>query len=344
MVALKLLFERPRSRQAWGSLLLNLTVFVGIAMIVFVPLGRYWHDRPQVFWYRSATRIEGDYGFKPRNIGWTLVNNTLRALGMFNVVGDTVWANTLPNKPTLDEVGGAFLLLGVTAAFYRLINCKPARKLRDWPLLAAIGAGVVLLLPSILSLAFPQENPSVVRAAGAIPVVAVLVGWGLYVVARAVWELLGRWGKLAAALLLAILLTATAVINYRRYFVDYFRSYQLSSRNSSEMAEVMRGFIATGGDLKHIVIRAWPHWVDTRALALLLGDVSWQDTNVVIERVTDLTRLRDDPAPQMYLVHLEDQLALNILQTTFPAGYLVRHVSPIPGHDFLVFIVPARSR
>ena len=54
--------------------------------------------------------------------GWTLANNTLRALGMFNVVGDTVWANTLPNKPTLDEVGGVFLVLGVMAALYRLFQ------------------------------------------------------------------------------------------------------------------------------------------------------------------------------------------------------------------------------
>ena len=333
MVALKLVFERPRSWTAWRQWIFNLMVFAWMAAIVFLPLARYWHDRPQVFWYRSATRIEGDYGVTAHDVGMTLINNTLRALGMFNVVGDEVWTNTLPNKPTLDQVGGAFLLLGVMAALYRLF------KRRDWPLLMAILCGIVLLAPSILSVAFPKENPSAVRTAGAIPVVAVMVGLGFYVVTQAAKRFGGKW---LAVPLLAVLLAMTMVINYQRYFRDYFHSYQLSSQNSSEMAEAMRGFIVTGGDLKHIVIRAWPYWVDTRALALLMNDISWQDTNVVIDKVNDLARLRDDPAPQMYLLHLDDQQGLAVLRTTFPQGYPTRYRSLVPGHDFVLFHVPAR--
>jgi hypothetical protein len=337
LVLFKLLTERPRSWPAWSQLVLNLTVFTWIAVIVFVPLGRYWHDSPEMFWHRSTTRIEGDYGITAHNIGGTLANNTLRALGMFNVVGDTVWANTLPNKPTLDEVGGVFLILGVMAALHRLF------RRRDWPLLMAILSGIILLLPSILSLAFPGENPSVVRTAGAIPVVAVLVGLGLYGVTRAAKELGGtRWGVWLAVPLLALILTATTAINYQRYFVSYYHSYQLSSQNSSEMADAMRGFIATGGDLNHIVIHAWPYWVDTRALALLMGKPDWQNTNVVLDRVTDLERLRDDPAPQMYLLHPSDVKGLQVLQETFAQGYAVRRPSRIPGHDFVLFLVPAR--
>jgi hypothetical protein len=108
------------------------------------------------------------------------------------------------------------------------------------------------------------------------------------------------------------------------------------------MAEAMRGFLATGGDLQHIIIRAYPHWVDTRALALLMDDISWQDTNVVIDRVNDLARLRNDPAPQMYLLHLDDKGGLAVLQKTFPQGYLTQYYSRIPGHDFMLFHVPAR--
>ena len=337
LVLFKLLLERPRSWQALEQLVFNLTVFTWIAIIVFMPLGRYWHDNPQMFWQRSATRVEGDYGVTAHNIGWTLANNTLRALGMFNVVGDTVWANTLPNKPTLDEVGGVFLVLGVMAALYRLF------RQRDWPLLMAFLAGFILLLPSILSVAFPGENPSVVRTAGAIPAVAVLVGLGLQAVTRAAKAVGGaRWGMWLAVPLLALVLTATTLINYRRYFVDYYHSYQLSSQNSTEMAQAMRDFIAGGGDLSHIVIHAWPYWVDTRALAILMGKPDWQSTNVVLDRVTDLQRLRDDPAPQMYLLHPSDEKGLQILEETFPQGHTVRKVSQIPGHDFVLFFVPRR--
>ncbi len=337
LVLFKLLAERPRSWPAWEQLVLNLTVFTWIAIIVFVPLGRYWHDSPEMFWHRSATRIEGDYGITAHNIGWTLANNTLRALGMFNVIGDTVWANTLPNKPTLDEVGGVFLIFGVMAALHRLF------RRRDWPLRMAILSGIILLLPSILSVAFPGENPSVARTAGAIPVVAVLVGLGLYVVTRIAKELGGtRWGMWLAVSLLALILTATTLINYQRYFVGFYHSYQLSSQNSSEMADAMRGFIATGGDLQHIVIHAWPYWVDTRALALLMGKPDWQNTNVVLDRVADLERLRDDPAPQMYLLHPSDAKGLQILQETFAQGYAVQRPSRIPDHNFILFLVPAR--
>lgn len=342
LVMLKLMVEPPRSRSAWSQLLFNLVVFTVIAVIVFVPLGRYWHDRPELFWYRSASRVEGERGITAQNVWPTLGYNTLRALGMFNVVGDSVWANTVPNKPTLDQVGGAFFLLGVLAALYRVLGPKAAGERRDWPLLMAICSGVVLLFPSILSLAFPNENPSVVRAAGAIPIVAVLAALGIYVTMRAVRELGGtRWEWLAAPLL-ALALAATTHLNYERYFVSYLESYQLSSQNSSEMAQAMRGFIATGGDLKHIVIRAWPYWVDTRALALIMNDVSWQNTNVVIDRINDLTRLRDDPLPQMYILHVDDQEGLALLLKIFPSGYAVRHRSPIPGHDFILFLVPAR--
>ena len=337
MIALQLVFERPRTRQAWRQWIINLVVFVWIAALVFLPLARYWSDRPQMFWSRSMTRLEGDYGVTPQNVGLTLAHNTLRALGMFNVVGDTVWANTVAGKPALDQVGGAIFLLGVMAALYRII------KHRDWPWLMAILSGIVLLIPSILSVAFPAENPSVVRTAGAIPVVAIIVGLGLNVIARAAQELGGtRWGRWSAIVILSIVLAATTAINYRRYFDEYYHSYQLSSQNSSEMAEAMRGFIATGGDLQHIVIRAWPHWVDTRALALLMNDVHWQDTNVVIDKVNDLARMRNDPAPQLYLLHQEDLASVGVLKQAFPQGYLTRYPSTIPGHDFLLFHVPGK--
>ena len=342
MVLFKVLFERPRTWIAWRQFIFNWVVFAWIAAIVFLPLARYWRDKPEMFWQRSVTRIEGDYGITAKDEGATLVNNTLRALGMFNVVGDEVWANTVPNKPALDQVGGPLLLFGVMAALYRLFS-KAAARQRDWQLLMMILCGVIFLFPSILSVAFPKENPSVVRTAGAIPVVSVLVGLALHTITRAAKELGGaRWGKWLAAPLLVALLATTTVINYQRYFNDYLYSYQLSSKNSTEMAQAMNSFIAFGGDLKHIVIHAYPHWVDTRALALLMDDVTWQDTNVVIDRVDDLARMRNDRASQMYLLHPEDQAGLGVLKNAFPQGYVLRYQSRIPGHDFLLFHVPAR--
>lgn len=348
-LAIKLFTQPPRSRAAWGQLVLNLIAFGGMVLIVFLPLARYWHDQPDMFWYRSATRVQGEYDVTAQNVWQTLGHNTLRALGMFNVVGDTVWANTVPDKPALDEVSGAFFVLGLLAALYALLKPNQAEgeqasKPRDLSLFMAIVAGVILLFPSILSLAFPNENPSVVRTAGAIPIAAVLAGLGLYTAARSLRQVGGpRLGALLSGSLVALALITTTLANYQRYFVFYLHSYQLSAQNSSEIAAALQGFIATGGDLKHAVIRAWPYWVDTRAVALIMGDPGWQDTNVVIERVQDLARLRHDPAQQMYALHPEDITGLITLKDTFPEGYAVRHHSPVPGHDFMLFLVPMRA-
>ncbi len=339
IVIIKLLFERPRSRAAWAQLALNLASFACIAFLVFLPLARYWHDQPDMFWFRSATRIQGEYGYTANNILATLANNTLRAVGMFNIVGDSVWANTIPGKPTLDEVGGVFFIFGVMAAFYSLLSSKAGRQ-RNFPILLAILAGFILLFPSILSLAFPNENPSVVRTAGAIPVVAILVGLGLCAVTRNLWRLAG---PTVAVPVLIVVLAITTIINYQRYFEGYVNSYKLSSQNSSEMALAMRGFMSTGGNLQHVVIRAWPYWVDTRALALIFGDPSWQDTNVVIDQIQDLLKLQDDPASQMYILHPDDLNGLVLLQTTFPSGYATRYKSTTPRHDFILFHVPSRT-
>ena len=77
---------------------------------------------------------------------------------MFNFIGDQVWVNTLPGKPSLDMITGALFVCGVVFLLARLIWRRDRV------------AGVLLLLvpflllPSTLSLAFPNENPSVVRA------------------------------------------------------------------------------------------------------------------------------------------------------------------------------------
>ena len=78
---------------------------------------------------------------------------------MFNWSNGGVWFHSVPDRPALDVVTGALFLTGVL-----LIMVRYAQK-RRW-LDVLLASMPILLLPSILSLAFPDENPSLNRTAG----------------------------------------------------------------------------------------------------------------------------------------------------------------------------------
>jgi len=108
------------------------------------------------------------------------------------------------------------------------------------------------------------------------------------------------------------------------------------------MVEAMRGLSPRAGDLKHIVIRAWPHWVDTRALALMMNDRVGKH-----KRRHRPHQRFDSPARRPAAADVHFARARHgwpgARAKTFPDGYVTRHRSPIPGRDFVLFLVPARQ-
>ena len=65
--------------------------------------------------------------------------------------------------------GVSLLVAGVAAAVGLSLKAR-----NPWPALV-LAAGVVMLLPSALSIAFPRENPSVVRSGGALPMLMIVM-------------------------------------------------------------------------------------------------------------------------------------------------------------------------
>ena len=134
-----------------------------VLFIVFLPLYKYATEPDNIFWYRSFSRL----GTTEQSIDGSLIviflKNTWNGLRMFNWLGDDVWVNTIPGKPALDFISGALFIFGVAFLLLRLILR------RDRVVGLLLLAVPILLLPSILSFAFPDENPSVVRAGGAKP-------------------------------------------------------------------------------------------------------------------------------------------------------------------------------
>lgn len=316
------------------SAIRNGAACLGAATMVFVPLLRYMADEPRSFWWRTSTRLFGEQAEPPGLPLSTLASNTVNALLMFNWRGDMVWVNAVPLEPALDYVSGGLLVLGVLWCAIELVR---HRSLSAGLLLLLLPA---LMLPSVFSLAFPRENPSVVRTGGALPLVACLVAAPLYLAVRRIWLVWpGRAGRLLAVLVLFGALSLMARASFDRYFVDYARQYAGMARNSSEVASVMDGFARSVGSNRNAFIKSWPHWIDTRNVAFILRDPAWNNVLMTDQDAAS------HPAPggnKLYVLHKSDQEGLRRLRERFPEGQARIQPSATPGKEFQVFFVPGK--
>ncbi|HRF48182.1 MAG TPA: glycosyltransferase family 39 protein [Anaerolineales bacterium] len=343
VVGLFLLWPAARGRRA--ETIAHLVLLFATALVVFTPLLRYMFDQGDEFWYRAATRLtssESPIVGDPLQI---FLQNNWNALLMFNYRGDSVWVNTLPGRPVLDLFTGALFVLGAGFALLRLILK------RDWRAAVLLVLVPVLLLPSTLSLAYPQENPSVVRAGGAIPVVAVLAAYPLWLLIRRLRTIeLGAPGRWVAGGALAVVLGAATLLNQSMYFNEYPRQYMLAAQNASEIGEVIHDFANTFGSYDTAYVRPYPFWVDTRAVGMYAGALE-RDYAIQYDQ---LAATAEDPRPKLFILHRDDVAdairprgdeapqTLPELQRLFPEGVLSVYSSARPDHDFLVYYVPGR--
>lgn len=327
----------------------NVALMVGTIALFFLPLLRFSLERPDQFWYRSLTRsatVEAG-GFNP--ISRFVVNSWNAAL-QFNYRGDVVWVNNVMWDYHLDPITAALFALGFIYTLLAILGTVSlgrfdlgALKQRSFTALALLVSLALLLLPSILALAFPIENPSVVRGGGAPPIAMIIAALPIVLIARNLRGALGAWGTALTTVLVAALLLSATVMNFRQYFQVYDFQERNMVWNASEMATALSGFTESVGDVNHAFIVAWPNWVDTRNVYLAMG-AGARNNYILSENLPQAARNQvDDPAAKMYLVNPSDQSGLSALQSTFPTGQLSTFQSRTPGRDFLVYFVPARE-
>lgn len=318
-------------RVQWASLqtyaVNSILIFV-FALVIFTPLLRYSVDHPENFWYRVLTRLANEERPAISDPLGTLGSNTVNAALMFNWTGDEAWPNSIPGDPALDYVSGGLFLLGVVYALYQLVRHRE----RSFAFVL-IGLAI-MLLPTALSLAFPNENPSNARAGGAIPFVFILVALPLAWLWRSLNQV--RPGP-AVVGVIVLLLAGIAGINYVRYFRDFDQSYRDKSWNSDEVAQVIRGFAESVGDYDHAWILLYPHWVDTRNVAINMGRIGWDQTLADVEQAQDQAK---DANNKLYVLNPKDAEHLTRLQDIMPNGQLRVFKSRTPGHNFVLWYVP----
>lgn len=328
-VLLYLMHKASRgSRVQWITLLVITGV---VAIVVAMPLIRIAFDRPDEVVYRMATR----YGSTERSLpgpAWEIfLSNVWNGLRMFAWDNGEVWVNSLPHRPALDWLTATFFHLGLIALIVRYT------RERHWADLFLLLSIPILQLPSTLSLAFPAENPATNRAAGAIIPVFIIAGLAFDMIPRWLqkqWEdtRMERYGFFLVALLFLVV----GRINYNLVFVEYRDLYRQSAWNTSEAGQVIQDYAASVGSYESAHVVAYPHWVDTRLVAMNAG-VPTVDYAISREQ---LERLPETPGPHLLLLHPEDQESLALLYNLFPDLSVRRWPNEIPGKDFVIAYTP----
>ncbi len=328
------LIERNVRREDVWVYASNALLAVLLAVIVFVPLLRYAVDHPDLFWYRILTRVAGVEQPMEDNLLLIFADNIKNVLLMFNVTGDVAWPNNLPSDPALDFATGGLFVLGAAAAMYRLIR---HREMMYGHLLIVL---FVLLMPSALSIAFPIENPGNARTGGAIPFVLIVAALPLAFIVRSIQNAIRPHAavSLAAFGVVALIFLFIARVNFERYFVDYNASYREASWNSSEVAAAVRAFADSVGDTEHAWILLFPHWVDTRNVAINLGEIDWQ--NHTLESADAAESQAQDNVNKLYILNPKDESNLARLREIFPSAQLRIYHSRTPIHDFILLYAP----
>jgi hypothetical protein len=337
LILLALWLIRPGQTYQARWQLLSYSFWLTTTMLVTsIPLFRFMLDRPDLFWERILTRISTAEQPLPGDALSILGQNLYRVLLMFNYTRDEVWTVNISNWPTLSPLLAGLFGLGLITFAVRAAR-------GDWWATFVMVAWLMLLLPSALSLAFPSENPSMARAGASVPFVFLMAAWPLAWIRR---EALKHWaglgGRLTALAGLALIVGVIARADFHGYFVTFRDQYAMSATNPSEIARVVRRFVAGGVDPNSVWLKGYPYWLDLRSVAIeAFGNFDWE--NAVLEPdelsvVGDDVPLKGDP--KLFIIHIWDRPAIAKLRELYPNGLLAYHKSPTPGKDFLTYFAP----
>ncbi len=324
------ILHRPgRDRRLGAILTLSLIAF--ISLIVFVPLFRYWLANPELFAYRAFSRLTGmEVGFQNHPLV-VFFQNFWKASVMFFWDNGSIWAHSVPGRPALEVVSGALYFLGITGLLIRYI------KQRDWRDLFLLVSIPFLLMPSILSLAYPGENPCLNRTAGAVVPVFVVIGSALEAIIRSLRRSLpNRMGKMVVFMVVILLVIWSGVNNYDLVFNQYYNIYRASSWNTSEIGRVAAFFIESLGSPDTTYVVGYPHWVDSRLVAINAG-YPGLDFAIFPEQLEDIA---EDLRPKVFFLNVNDTESMKQLIDIYDKGTLTRYDSDVENKDFMIFFVP----
>lgn len=333
MVAAAVILYLLHTRNAeHRRLALNGFIMVALfALVIFLPLGRYATENPEMFGLRALSRLSGSERAIPGSPVAIFFSNLWKAAIMPFWSDGNVWAHSVPNRPALDVIDAGLYLLGLISLLYRYV------RQRRWQDLFLILSVILLMMPSILSLAFPEENPALNRTGGAAVPVFIITAIALEGFVSSLW-LRSRnvAGKTAVVLAGCGIFALSAAQNFDLTFNQYAQQYAAASWNTTQIGEVVKDFAGSVGNKDSAWVVGVPYWVDTRLVGINAGypekDYAiWPDQFNLTVPVT---------GAKLFIVKADDTADLETLKQLYPTGFATLHTNPYPGKDFYAFLVP----
>ncbi|MGW8249587.1 MAG: glycosyltransferase family 39 protein, partial [Anaerolineales bacterium] len=162
VVAVGLFLLHRQSQGVRRQTLLFLLIMALVSLVIFLPLMRYAVENPEGFSFRSFSRLGTIERPLPGPAGLIFLDNLWKALTMFAWDDGEIWVVSVTHRPALDMISAALFFSGVILLLVRYV------RRRHWLDLFILLSVPMLMLPSVLSLAYPAENPALNRLSGAL--------------------------------------------------------------------------------------------------------------------------------------------------------------------------------
>jgi hypothetical protein len=119
-------------------------------------------------------------------------------------------------------------------------------------------------------------------------------------------------------------------------FNQYYRIYLASSWNTSEIGRVAEFFINSLGSPETTYVVGYPHWVDSRLVAINAG-YPGHDFAIFPEQISETA---SNPEPKLFFLNVNDGPNMQLLLETYADGVLSQYDSNVENKDFMIFFVP----
>lgn len=316
------------SEHLWAVIILAV-----IGIVFLTPIFRVMVNDPQNYFFRIFSRLSNWERPLPGNGLLIFLKNFFLALVMPFWSNASSWVDGV-RRPAVDVISAVLFFFGWIAILIRYIRS------RDWLDLVLLIAYPVLLLPSVFSLAFPEENPSLSRAAGSMIPVFLMAAFALKTIVKSLQEAIpGRKGVVVSVILVLLLLIPSVSQNKQLVFSEYQNTYQVSSHNTREIAAIVKQFGDTIGSYDRVWVIGFPHWVDTRTLAIEAG-LPGRDLSIQSDQLSSTQGIQGTKLFILNSADLENQAQLTKL---YPNGLFSEYASKQEGKNFMLFLVPSNA-
>lgn len=320
--------EKSRKNRIFA--LNGLFLLASSALIIFLPLLRFILENPGSFNYRVLSRLTSVETPINGSVLVILFTNLWKSLIMFFYKNGVVWVNSIPGRPALDVVSAVFFLYGL------IILIKRNGKRNSWQELSLLISIPILMLPSIMSLAFPQENPALNRSGGAIVPVFIIIGMGFYnFVNVAFTNITKPILKVFSGMLVLFLIFISVIQNYDLVFSKYADQFLANAWNTSEIGNEIKQFVQKGNSPDNAFVIPYPHWVDTRLVGINAG-YPRKDYALWPEELQSTLDLRGE---KLFVLMPQDRESLDKLKLLYPQAEEEFFYSRTPGKNFIIVLV-----